>query len=369
MSPETSTREAPPRLADTIKRDFTQQPGFWRTLHRELEDIWDFYISEEERTRLEQMGLFRRWMFSAGWLLKNMLLKLTPLRRVLFLVGVVFLLLRVTVTDIDGVQVRSNWEIVGALLILLVLMLELKDKVLARDELEAGRKVQDALKPPRSPHVPGWSLWLFSRPANEVGGDLVDYIGIRGDRLGVVLADVTGKGLTAALLMAKLQATIRALAPDASSVSGLLTKVNEIIHRDSPRSIFASLLYVEITPSADMLRFANAGHHPPILLRKEGLTEMPKGETAIGLTDQTSYNEHRITLQTGEVFLAYSDGLTEARNERGDFYGTERLRAVLAQQSGRPADAIGESLVSAVERFIGERRAFDDISLIILRRD
>jgi sigma-B regulation protein RsbU (phosphoserine phosphatase) len=369
MNPEAQKSSPEPRLVDTIKRDFTQQRGFWRTLRRELEDVWEFYISKEQRARLEQMSTFRRWMFSIGWLLKNMLLKLTPLRRVLFLVGVFFLVLRATYADMQGVQIRSDTEILGAILILLVLMLELKDKVLARDELEAGRKVQEALKPARSPQVPGWSLWLFSRPANEVGGDLVDFIGIRDDRLGVALADVTGKGLTAALLMAKLQATIRALAPDISSVSTLLARVNEIIHRDSLRSIFASLLYVEIIPSSGTLRFANAGHHPPLLLRAGTIHEMEKGEVAIGLADRTTYKEHQLTLQTGDVFIAYSDGLTEAQNDHRNFFGLERVEAVLTRHIGGSAEAIGEALISAVDQYIGECRAFDDISLIILKRD
>src|SRR2546425_3758516 len=110
-------------------------------------------------------------------------------------------------------------------------MLELKDKLLARDEIEIARQVQLALLPSRHPQPDGWSLWSFMRPANDVGADLVDYIELPEGRLGVVLGDVAGEGLGAALLTAKLQATLRALVPPCPALSGLGPQMNDILHR------------------------------------------------------------------------------------------------------------------------------------------
>lgn len=313
------------------------------------------------------MNIFKSAFFFAWWILKSMLLKVSPGRRILLVLGIVLVFFNPEM-NAEGVQV-DNLDFFGSMLILLVLMLELKDKLLARDELEAGRKIQQALMPERSQSLPGWSLWVFTRPANEVGGDLVDYLELEKNIAAVTLADVSGKGLKAALLTAKIQATVRALAPDMRSLAKLVAKMNEIFHRDSLPNIFASLLYVELKPNTGALRYVNAGHYPPLVIRKGKIDQLPKGEAALGLVGTTSYTERSAELKQGDVFVAYSDGVTEASNMQGVFFGIDRLMNLLSTSQKRTAQSLGEEIVHEVDRFIGDAYRNDDLSLVIIRRE
>ena len=362
-----NTEHAPdPRLRDTLRHDLSSgslASNFWR----ELREIRKFYISSEKEERLKGMNLVKRWLFLAWWILKNMLLRLTPSRRLLLVIGIILAFVNPEVNS-EGVHVQ-NMDFFGSVIILLVLMLELKDKLLARDELEAGRKIQQVLMPERSQSYPGWSVWVFTRPANEVGGDLVDYLELDDDAAVVTLADVSGKGLKAALLTAKIQATVRALAPDMRSLSKLVAKINEIFHRDSLPNIFASLLYVELKPNSGKLQYVNAGHYPPIILKNGTTEQLAKGEAALGLVATTKYSDRSATLQKGEMFVAYSDGVTEASNVQGSFFGSERLLNILATSKSKSAQGLGEEIVREVDRFIGDAYRNDDLSLVILKKE
>ncbi len=356
-----------PKLRQTLKDDIKSR-DLWSTMRRDFKELEKFYIDDEKKQRLGQMNVVKRGFVLTWWLIRSMLLKLTPARRILLFVGFFFILGGGSII-IEGNNVRTgNWEVFGSVVLLFVLMLELKDKLLARDELEAGRKVQHALMPERSPFVPGWSLWLFTRPANEVGGDLVDYLNINDTRKGIILADVSGKGLQAALLTAKLQATVRALGEDYESIGLLTSKVNAIFHRDSLPNMFASLLYIELAPDSGRLKYVNAGHLPPLVLAAQGVREMAKGEQALGLIGASQFTEQVVDLERGDVFLGISDGVTEARNEHGEFFGQERFQRLVATLRNLGVSEIGQAITAEVDRFVGEARANDDFSLVIIKR-
>jgi sigma-B regulation protein RsbU (phosphoserine phosphatase) len=314
------------------------------------------------------MNFLQRWFWISWWVLKKMILELSPIRRLLVTLAIILFLTGYSV-QVNGDQIRISNEVsIGVVLLILVIMLELKDKLLVRDELEAGRKVQRALMPEQCPYLPGWSLWLYTHPANEVGGDLVDFLRINETQAAISIADISGKGLQAALLTAKLQATIRALATGYSSPAELVSHINKIFHRDSLPSSFASLLYIEIRPNSSDLHFVNAGHLPPLLLNNNGLQELAKGELALGLADEAHYTENKLQVETGNIFLAYSDGVSEARNEQGDFFSSERFHKILPSLYNLPVNQIGQQIIQTIERFIGEAPANDDISLVILKR-
>lgn len=354
-----------PKLRNTLKDDI-KKGGFVKTFRKDLKDLKNYYISEEKHARLSQMNLFKRFFVFGWWLLKSMILKLTPFRRIILLTGIFFLIFRFNVNS-NGDGASANSYMFGVLLIFFLLMLELKDKLLARDELEAGRKIQNALMPEESPQFSGWSLMLFSRSANEVSGDIVDFIKIEHGRAGMFIADVAGKGLKAALLTTKLQATIRSFVGD-YDIEKLVKKVNEIFYRDSLRNIFASLLYLEISENKGQLKYINAGHLPPLHIGNNGVREMPKGDAALGLIKDIVFKEKELELENGEYFFAYSDGLTEARNEAGFFYGTERLLNLLPQLKNLNAVEIGTAIVKDLDRFTGDFGNNDDLSLLILKR-
>lgn len=357
-------------FSQTIKQDI-KEGELYHSVRRDFKSLKDFYIDSEKKSRLEKMNWLKKWIHISYWILKSMILKLTPARRILLLIGILFLFTSKFDISANGSKVQTSINgggIIGGTIILIILMLELKDKLLAKDELYEGRKIQQALMPLESPDVPGWSVWLFMRSANEVSGDLVDYIKIDSEKSEFIMADVAGKGLKAALLTTKLQSTVRALVSD-FEMNDLVAKVNHIFHRDSLRNIFASLLFIELSSNNEQIKFINAGHLPPILIYPDEIREMPKGDTALGIIKDVNYNENKIELRSGEIFLAYTDGIIEARNEKGFFYGNERFLMLLPLLKDKPANEIGQAIVSDVDKFCGKASANDDISLIIIKRN
>ena len=350
-------------IYSTLRDDISNTRVF-KTLAKEFKEITEFYLTDNQHEQLKRMNTPKQALYITGWVLKAMFFKLTPFRRLLFVVGLVMVL--TIQTSKEGVIVGGN-ALFGGLLLVLVILLELKDKLLAHDELQEGRHIQELLMPERTPKIEGWSAWLYTRSANEVCGDLIDFLRMEDGRVGIAVADVAGKGLHAALLTTKLQATIRALVFNKQSLSSLVQNVNIIFHRDSPSHIFASLLYAELTENESSLRFVNAGHFPAIVVRSGVVEETGKGDAALGLMRTAAFAEHLLTLNSGDLFVVYSDGLTEARNEAGEFFGKERFVKLLQSTKGIP-EKIGNTILSEVDRFIGTSNPSDDLSMIILQK-
>lgn len=367
MNSTNSTKNPEQKFHKTLREDF-KNINLKKNLRYEYKSLNEFYLNSEKKARLELMNPFQRWIHKTGWLLKSMLLHLTPLRRILVLVGALFLFIGRSVVTYDGGSVTTNQGFLGGILILFVLFLELKDKLLAKHELEAGSKVQRALMPEESPEIAGWTIWLFTRPANEVGGDLVDYLRLDENKTVLTIADVAGKGLQAALMTSKLQATIRALATEINSLSELGKKINKIFHRDSLPSLFASMLFMRIDSNSGKVDYINAGHFPPLIIKDKDIKEFPKGEAALGIMANAKYNEQTIILEQNEIFIAYSDGVFEARNEYGQFFGMERFFQLIKNSSNNSPQQIGKYIITQLEQFIGDYPANDDISLIIMKR-
>jgi sigma-B regulation protein RsbU (phosphoserine phosphatase) len=364
-----------PAVLRTLGQDAGQlwtevrRTGPKRTIGRTFLDLQEFYLDAGRQDRLRGMGRMRRAIYLVAFLLKSLFLKLTPARRVLLVLSVV-LIWQATEVGRRGefAPSGSNFPVLGVAMLLLILMLELKDKLTAREELEAGRAVQRALMPDHNPAIPGWDVWLFTRSANDVGGDLVDAVPIADGRFGLALGDVAGKGLPAALLMAKLQATLRALASGERSLAVLGEKTNRILCRDGLPNRFATLVYLEVVAGSGSVRVLNAGHLPPLVLRGTTLEELPIGSMALGMVSDTTFSERDVALADGDVLVAFSDGLTEAMNERDEFFGDERLRARLSTLAGMTAENVGTRVVAAVDEFVGDTRPHDDLSLVVLRR-
>jgi sigma-B regulation protein RsbU (phosphoserine phosphatase) len=336
---------------------------------RDLRELHDFYLDEQARERLKSKRRGRRLFLRVWWILKSLIMNLSPIRRLLLVISLWLGLLQTQLSFPAGPgEVHLDLRVAGFLLLLIILMLELKDKLLARSELEVGRKVQRALLPEENPTLAGWDLLLYTRPANEVGGDLVDYHALGDGRLAVVLGDVSGKGLGAALLMAKLQATLWAIAGGFSSLAELGARMNAIMCRDGLPGRFATLVYLEVPPDGGAVRVLNAGHMPPIVIGGEGASELKPVAPPLGIVPDATYAEQRLDVGPGQMVVAYSDGLTEAVNESGEFYGEGRLQELLPRIQSLSAEAACELILTEVRSFIGEARYSDDLSLVLLRR-
>ncbi len=366
MSP--AGTQTDPRLRDLIRDDLSRG-DFFDTMRSDYHDLKELFFNDDRKARLNTMRPLKRRLVTAWWLIRMLILKLTPARRLLLLLAFI-LMFSVGGDQIDNGQVRIsyNFGFVSASILLFIIMLELKDKLLAKTELQEGRAIQKQMMPEESPAVEGWSLWLFTRPANDVGGDLVDFQRLDGNRCGLTLADVAGKGLNAALLSVKLQATVRALAPGQGSIASLVSSITRLCRGDGIRKMFASIVQLELTAGSGTIRYVNAGHFPPLALQGGTLRELEKGDPAIGLMEQVEFREQTVTLNPGEALILYSDGLPEAKNEFGSFYGQERLRNLLPALASHDAPAMGERLLRDIASFVGKARIYDDLSVIILKR-
>ncbi len=356
-----------PGLRDLLFKDLrpSELPANFR---QDLKQLYRFYLDEERRTQLEAMGRVRRTVKLVGWTLKSLLAKLSPGRRLALFASLVMCILGRVRLPLGDAVLSTNLRVWAYLFVFLVLMLEMKDKLLARDEIEIARQVQLALLPARHPQPEGWSLWSFMRPANDVGADLVDYIDLPEDRLGVVLGDVAGKGLGAALLTAKLQAMLRALVPGSPSLSDLGAQVNDILHKDGIDNRFVTLFYLELKPGSGRLRYLNAGHNPPFVLREKATEGLQASAIPLGMMAGTTYTEGELTLEPGNLLVVYSDGLTEARNAKDEEFGADRLQGMLPRLRGLTAEECVRLIIDEVNLFLGRERPHDDLSLVVLAR-
>ena len=245
------------------------------------------------------------------------------------------------------------------------------DRARVGGELAIGRRIQLALLPRRFPDVEGWTFAARYEPAREVGGDLFDAFPVRGqaDQVALVIADVTGKGIPAALLMADVKALLHAATDNADGPADALRRVNTVLVRERATSLFvtAALLVVEV--ATGVVRYASAGHEPPFLVRRAGWVERLEATGPIlGAFGDATFEEGATSLEPGDALTLYTDGVTETRDARRRFYGEDRLLANLGLACGRPAEEIARALIDEVTAFRGQAEPFDDLTLLVLER-
>lgn len=334
---------------------------------RDLRDIYRFYLTDDQRERLAGMGHLKRFFWIASWLSRNLLRRLSPSRRVLLLLAVLLFIWRIKI-DRPDLHVDMDTSRLAFFPILVVLMLELKDKLLARDEIEVARQVQLSLLPKSHPSIEGWELFSATTPANDVGGDLIDYLDGAGGRTGVALGDVAGKGMGAALLCAKLQATLRALAPAAANLEALGASLNGVLERSGLDNRYATLFYAEISAASSEVVYLNAGHNPALLVRGGSIEPLAASSLPLGMLPGIAYTQGSATLQRGDQLVLYSDGITEATNASGEEYGLPRLQTAVRAAASLPAETAAREILGAAGRFVEGEKPHDDQSILILRR-
>lgn len=242
-------------------------------------------------------------------------------------------------------------------------------KLLALEEdLRTARNIQQSLLPKNNPQIEGLEICGLSIPAKEVGGDYYDFIQIDDSRLGIAIADVSGKGTPAALLMANLQASLRGQAFINPSVKDTVTKVNLMISRFMEMGKFITLFYGILDHKNKTLTFTNAGHNFPFLLSREGnLSKLEKGGTILGMLNYLEYEEETVQLKPGDTLLLYTDGITEAMNEKEELFEEERLLEILQTNQNVSAQELSRKIVDKVNSFQGTLPQGDDITLVLIR--
>jgi len=237
-------------------------------------------------------------------------------------------------------------------------------------ELRAAARIQQRLLPAEPPSVPGYELCGYNKPCFEVGGDYFDHL-LRDERtLAIALGDVSGKGMGAALLMASIQASLHAHASTSATVEQLVSQLNRAVCRSSEPEKFSTFFYGEIDVAAGSLRFCNAGHNPPLLIRAAGgaVELLGGGGMILGFEPDVEYTTHETRLEPGDLVVAYSDGVTESVNLADEEFGEQRLIDVVRSCSGIPLQQVLRRIDDAVAAFVGDADPFDDYTLLLLRR-
>lgn len=238
------------------------------------------------------------------------------------------------------------------------------------EELKVASEIQLRLQPSCPPPVENFSLCAYSIPSREIGGDYYDYIERRRQRrMALALGDVSGKGIGAALMMSSLHAAVRAQTQTDRPIREMMMNLNEYIAENSPENKFLTLFYSELDATTGDLYYANAGHNPPILVRASGAVErLDATGVPIGIIAPTEYAEACVRLWPGDALVVFSDGITESLNGAGDEFGDDRLIEVVKKNVTKSASKIRDRIDEALSKFVGSTPAFDDMTLLILKR-
>jgi PAS domain S-box-containing protein len=245
---------------------------------------------------------------------------------------------------------------------------EAQERQRIEQELQVARLIQQTLLPKTLPELPGYDVAAYYQPAREVGGDFYDFLELEDGRLGLIVGDVSGKGVPAAIVMAitrtMLHASYRLGSPEPGEI---LEQVNNILYPDIPPNMFVTCLAALLDSSTGRLHYANAGHDLPYLRHADGVGELRASGMPLGLMPNMRYEQKEITLKPGESVLLYSDGLVEAHNPRREMFGFPRMQRYVGAHPG--GATLIDSLLAELERFTGEEwEQEDDIALLTLQR-
>ena len=305
--------------------------------------------------------------------------KLSPARRVLLLVALVLLLIPRAAMQINGQGNQFyvgefDFHFWGGLLLLLLLILEIADRVVMKRDLQIAKEIQSWLLPGAPPQIPGLSVAYATRPANTVAGDYYDVFPRPGktneeNRVVFAIADVAGKSIPAAMLMATFQASLKTLSTAQVPLAELASNMNRYACSNSQGGLrFTTAILAEYDAANRSFHYINAGHNNPILRRADGRIErLDVGGLPFGIMPEVKYDTATVTLAPGDWLVIFTDGLVEAENERQEEYGEDRMLAIIAGTGqGTAAEALGR-LITSVNTFVGATRQHDDITCLVLR--
>lgn len=239
----------------------------------------------------------------------------------------------------------------------------------AESELELARKVVDSLLPRSFPIIEGFDIYGATIPVREVGGDYLDFINSITERLGVIVADVSGKGLAAALIMVTFRAYIHATLINELAMRVVMARVNRLIFETTDGDRFITSFYGLVDPEHKRLLYINAGHNPPVLLRADGTSQLLQdGGLPLGVFPDSRYSESVVEFRSGDILVLYTDGVVEANNQLDEEFGLERLEKIVRASSTRRAHEIVEEITRAVDEYSAEVGGpEDDLTVAIIK--
>jgi phosphoserine phosphatase RsbU/P len=246
-----------------------------------------------------------------------------------------------------------------------------KNEELARAhkrELEMAYRVQSQLIPVHTPQIPGWEFAASWLPAREVSGDYYDFITNK-NGLGIVIADVSGKGMPAALFMASTRSIVRAKSTAMLTPVENITQANALISADAARGMFVTVFYAEIDPQTGVVTYVNCGHNPPYWYHANNqlISELGPTGPVLGINESMQFKQEQISIDHGDMIMLYTDGITEAFNENDQEFGEDRLKTILTEHALKSPEQILAEIHSALEAYVGSAPQSDDRTIVVAK--
>jgi phosphoserine phosphatase RsbU/P len=351
----------------------------WSQFEKDARSSYRLYSSGLDAVQAEPSRIRRGWQITKA-LFWAILEKLTPARRVLLLAALILLFFSsggFSYTGRSGhVEIFAfDLHVLGGVLMFVVLLLELADRVVMKRDLEIAKDIQAWLLPGAPLQIPGYQIAYATRPANTVAGDYYDVILRPGresneDRILFVVADVAGKSIPAAMLMATFQASLRTLSTSGVELAELVAGVNRYACSNSQGGVrFTTAFFAELNPATGDLAYVNAGHNVPILRKKSGAAErLEAGGVPVGIFADALYQVGTTRLEGGDWLVIFTDGVVEAVNAKDEEYGEAELIRQVDRGSGSAPAELLQTLLVELDRHVGNTPQHDDITCLLLKR-
>jgi len=358
------------RRAEGFVRDYTAGVGageFRRLFDRDATRA--FEVVTREHVGEEPQGWFRRWFHRAKILFLGLSFKLTPPRRVLFALCIVAAVL--ALQNANAISAESGqfalFHVIAVAGLVFLIVLELADRIVVRDELEVARELQRELLPPHPPVIEGWDVAFSYRTANTIGGDYYDFVRLDDGRLALVIGDASGHGIAAGLLMAIASSALKLALDVDRSPAAVARFVNRALCRSGGSRAFMTLFFGILNPDTGHLEFVNAGHPYPLLRHADGeIVELGEGGLPLGIRQELSSPTGEVVVEPGDRLLLITDGIVETLDPDGADYGYDRVRRALGH--GGTSGQIHDRIVREMVSFQGDAQAHDDRSLVVISR-
>jgi phosphoserine phosphatase RsbU/P len=351
----------------------------WSQFEKDARSSYRLYSAGLDDLQVQPSRIRRGWEITKA-LFWAILEKLTPARRVLLLAALILLFFPAgssSYTDNGGHSEIHEFDlhVLGGVLMFVVLLLELADRVVMKRDLEIAKDIQAWLLPGAPLQIPGYQIAYATRPANTVAGDYYDVILRPGrtpdaDRILFVVADVAGKSIPAAMLMATFQASLRTLSRSGVALAELVAGVNRYACSNSQGGVrFTTAFFAELDPATGDVVYINAGHNVPILRKTSGAVErLEAGGIPVGIFAESPYQVGTTRLQGGDWLVIFTDGVVEAVNQKNEEYGEPELIRLVDGGSGAAPAELLRRLLGELDKYVGNTPQHDDMTCLLLKR-
>jgi hypothetical protein len=354
----------------------------WKQFEADARLSYRLFSQEVDTTRKPGVRRVKHFLRTVRLFFWAIVDKLTPARRILLLAALIMMAINIDVRWQPANHQQGagfyfgplSLAVWGELLVLLVLVLEVTDRVVMKRDLQIAKEIQSWLLPPSPPAVPGLEIAFQTRPANTVAGDYYDVFPRPGAKAAgsaylIAIADVAGKSIPAAMLMATYQASLKTLAARAETLTDLASAMNTYAcgNSDNGRR-FTTTFIAEYDVGSRQLTYVNAGHNAPMLMHGNGSIErLNEGGIPLGILGEAQYASGTTTIENGDWLAIFTDGVTEAENTGAQEYSEARLIQVLAANKTAAPQAALSTIMMDIERFVGSAPQHDDITLMLIR--